>query len=112
MLTLAGTFPLTLTDSFIKHSSHIGRAAVPTLFKDFIGGPIYWGVFYFTAVVSKEVESTSTESTCTAVESTVVNLADGVTLLQLTATKAITANTKTNFFIFFVVVGLFLERYC
>ena len=85
---------------FIKHSSHIGRAAVPTLFKDFIGGPIYWGVFYFTAVVSTVVESMLTESTCTAVESTVVNFDDGVTLLQLTATKAITANVKNTFFIF------------
>jgi hypothetical protein len=85
---------------FIKHSSHIGRAAVPTLFKDFLGGPIYWGVFYFTAVVSIEAESILTESTCTFVESTVVNLDDGVTLLQLTATKATKANVKNTFFIF------------
>jgi hypothetical protein len=85
---------------FIKHSSHIGRAAVPTLFKDFLGGPIYWGVFYFTVVVSIEAESTFTESTCTSVESTVVNLDDGVTLLQLTVTKATKVNVKNTFFIF------------
>jgi hypothetical protein len=56
-------------------------------------------VFYFTAVVSSEAESTFTESTCTFVESTVVNLDDGVTLLQLTATKATKANVKNTFFI-------------
>jgi hypothetical protein len=82
------------------------------LFKDFVGGPIYWGVFYFTAVVSTVVESTCTESTATVVESTVVNFAGGVTLLQLTATKAIMATTENNFFILIVFIGLFLERYC
>jgi len=107
MLTLAGTFPLTLTDSFINHSSHIGRAAVSTLFKDFHCGPTYWGVFYFTAVVSTVVESTCTESTATVVESTVVNFAGGVTLLQLTATKATKANVKNTFFILIVFINFY-----
>jgi len=92
----------------IKHSSHIGRAAVPTLFKDFLGGPIYWGVFYFTVVVSTVVESILIESTCTVVESTVVNFAGGVTWLQLTATKAIMANAKNTFFIFVCLLIVFV----
>ena len=58
------------------------------------------GEDYFTVVVPVEVESMFTESTCTAVESTVVNFDDGVTLLQLTATKATKANVKNTFFIF------------
>jgi hypothetical protein len=87
----------------LKHSSHIGRAAVPTLFKDFLGGPIYWGVFYFTTVVSTDVESQQTESTATSVESTVdVSVVVVVTLLQETNTVATKANDKNTFFMFLI----------
>jgi len=90
--------------NFIKHSSHIGRAAIPTLFKEFTGGHIYWEVFYFLAVVSTAVvltavESTCTESTTTAVEST-QHVSSVSTFLQETKTVDTNANTKNTFFIF------------
>jgi hypothetical protein len=78
------------------------------LFKDFLGGHIYWEVFYFTAVVSTTVvstdaESTCTESTATSVEST-VDVSDVAALLQDTKTVATKANTKNTFFMIFVFI--------
>jgi hypothetical protein len=70
-------------------------------------------VNYFTVLVvstsgtSNEAESTDIESTWTAVESAVDTEAGVSTFLQLTATKAITANTKITFFMFlFLLISI------